>query len=166
MSKQYWADCSTKNCVWLFQTKQKQYVDGCNCDIYDEDGELKEGETDKDCPCFTTHWNTEGVFLTREEVRSHGKARPYEWGDEDEGWRIYGTQAHGIMVELLGQHNKEFEKEVEYISEYSSQNKKSCGLLVAIEGSTGIKCGQIMLGKRRYCMRCQKENKGVTDGKY
>ena len=63
-------------------------------------------------------------FLTREEARKHGQARPYAWGKENEGWRIYGVQAHGIMVELLGQHNKEFEDKVEYITEYKNLDKE------------------------------------------
>lgn len=128
MSKQYWADCATKNCVWMFQIKNKVYRDGCDCGIYDDEGDLLEGKTEEDekkCECYYHEWRSEGVFLTREEARSHGKARPYEWGEEGEGWRIYGTQAHGIMVELLGQHNKEFEAEVEYISEYQKENNSA-----------------------------------------
>jgi len=123
-NKQYWADASTRNCVWLFQVKCKEYPHGCNCGIYDEEGDLFQGKTDEDCECFFEYWRTEGVFLTKEEAREHGEARPYAWGKENEGWRIYGVQAHGIMVELLGQHNKEFEDKVEYITEYAKDNKE------------------------------------------
>ena len=32
MCKQYWADAATKNCVWLFQIKEKLYGEGgCRC---------------------------------------------------------------------------------------------------------------------------------------
>lgn len=117
--KQYWADGSTRNCVWLFQVMYKEYPDGCHCGIYDEEGELKEGKTKEDednCNCYIQVWKTEGVFLTREEAISHGEARPYAWGKQNEGWRIYGVMCIGLMAELLGKHNKEFEDKVEYIT--------------------------------------------------
>jgi len=116
MNKEYWADAATRNCVWTFQVKYKDYgEDGCTCGAFDQE----EGEpTGKECECGLEYWRTEAVFLTREEAREHGKARPYAWGEENKGWRIWGVQAHGIMVELLGKHNKEFEDKVEYITEY------------------------------------------------
>lgn len=124
MSNQYWADGSTKNCVWMFQVMYKEYPDGCNCNIY-EDGELIEGkeQEEEDCRCYAKVWKTEAIYLTREEARVHGEARPYAWGKEDEGWQIYGVPAKGIMVELLGQHNKEFEDKVEYITPFKSKAK-------------------------------------------
>ncbi len=121
MSKQYWADAATMNCVWLFRVMRKVYRNGCDCDIYGDEGELLEGKTQEDvdnCECFVKVWETEAVFLTREEARDHGKARPYAWGEENKGWDIYGVPAKGLMVDLLGQHNKEFEDKVEYITEY------------------------------------------------
>jgi hypothetical protein len=77
----YWSDASTRNCVWLFQIKES---------------------TDEQ---LDTHWRTERVFLTKEEARSHGKARPYEWGEENDGWRIYGVPCEGLMAEFLGKHD-------------------------------------------------------------
>lgn len=121
MGKQYWADASTQNCVWMFQVMHKKYLDGCNCEIYGDEGELLEGKTQEDednCECYIKVWKTEAVYLTREEARNHGEARPYAWGKENEDWRIYGVPAKGIMVDLLGQHNKEFESKVEHITEY------------------------------------------------
>lgn len=85
--KQYWADALTKNCVWLFQIRE-----------------------DKE------HWRTEGVFLTKNEAKEHGNSRTYAWGKYNHGWRVYGVPCRGLMAELLGKHNKEFEKMVEYIS--------------------------------------------------
>lgn len=114
MSKRYWADASTKNCVWLFQINEKRYRE-CSCDAkYDDDGELKEGEQ---CNCFEEFWRTENVFLTNEEANSHGEARPYAWGKKNEGWRVYGVMCIGLMAEILGKHNKEFKDKVEYITE-------------------------------------------------
>jgi len=117
-NEQYWADAATKNCVWLFQVKDERYgEDGCTCGAYDHEGgesELKEG---RECTCAIILWRTENVMLTREEARSHGESRPYAWGKENEGWRIYGVMCIGLMAELLGRHVKEFEDKVEYITE-------------------------------------------------
>jgi len=93
-TRQFWADGATRNCVWLFQTKTSKFVD-----------EVK-----------FEYWHTEKVFLTREEANDYGKSRPYAWGEKGKGWRIYGVQCDGMMVELLGRHNEEFENKVEYIS--------------------------------------------------
>ena len=118
MCKQYWADAATKNCVWLFQIKEKLYGEGgCRCElVYDEDCE-DTGEVE--CTCAVESWRTENVFLTREEALDHGKARPYAWGEYKEGWRIWGVMCIGLMAELLGKHVKEFEDKVEYISKSS-----------------------------------------------
>lgn len=113
---QYWADAATKNCVWCFQEKQKSYgSDGCTCGAAEE-SEFVESKEDK-CTCAVEHWDTSAVFLTMEEAMRHGEARPYAWGKFNEGWRIWGVPCHGIMVKLLGQHNKEFKDKVEYITE-------------------------------------------------
>jgi hypothetical protein len=121
MTKQYWGDAMTTNCVWLFQEKQKEYPEnGCTCDLYDSDGDLLEGKTKEDedaCQCYVEYWETSRVFLTREEAREYGKARPYAWGEEEKGWRIYGVPCDGIMTEILGKHNKEFKDKVEHITE-------------------------------------------------
>lgn len=72
MTKQYWVDAMTKNCVWLFQTMNKEYPHGCQCGIYDDEGNLladKTKEDEENCDCFVRVWNTERVFLTREEAR-------------------------------------------------------------------------------------------------
>ncbi len=122
MTNQYWADASTQNCVWMFQVKRKNYGDdGCTCGAWNHE-ECCEVE-DVECDCGFEYWETEAIHLTREECRSHGEARPYAWGEENEGWRIYGVPAKGIMVELLGQHNKEFEDKVEHITSFKSKTK-------------------------------------------
>jgi len=119
MCKQYWADAATKNCVWLFQTKEVSCnrEHGCTCGAeYDEEGELKQGE---ECKCEVTSWRTENVFLTREEAMAHGEARPYAWGKYKEGWRIWGVMCIGLMAEIIGKHVEEFEDKVEYITKTS-----------------------------------------------
>ena len=116
MCRQYWADAATKNCVWLFQIKEQKYGEGgCTCDAeYDEEGDLKEGS--QECTCAVEYWRTERVFLTRGEANTYGESRPYAWGEKGKGWRIYGVMCMGLMAELLGKHNQEFEEKVEYIS--------------------------------------------------
>jgi len=123
MTKQYWADAATQNCVWMFQVKQKDYgEEGCTCGAWNHEECC--GVEGKECSCGFEYWKTEAIFLIREEAKAHGEARPYAWGKENEGWRCYGVPAKGIMVELLGKHNKEFEDKVEYITEYNEENKK------------------------------------------
>lgn len=102
MTNQYWADAATANCVWCFQTKRF----GLPLDTGEENEPVN-------------YWYTERVFLTRNEALDYGRSRPYAWGAYKEGWRIWGVPCDGIMVELLGQHNKEFEKEVEHIQIYT-----------------------------------------------
>jgi len=95
--EQYWADAATRNCVWLFQVRE---MGGNN-----EDGVFE-------------YWRTENVFLTKEEALAHGNSRPYEWGNFNGGWRIWGVMCIGLMAKLLGQHAKEFEDKVEHITNF------------------------------------------------
>ena len=53
---------------------------------------------DWDHPCVTERWDTEGVYLTREEGERHGNARGYRYSD---GWRVYGVCAEGDLAELI-----------------------------------------------------------------
>lgn len=119
MGKQYWADAATQNCVWMFQIKRTEYgEDGCNCGYWNHE-EACANENIRECTCGFDYWYTEAIYLTKEEALTHGDARPYAWGTREEGgWRVFGVPAKGIMTELLGQHNEEFEDKVEYITKY------------------------------------------------
>lgn len=121
--KQYWADAATCNCVWLFQVKQYIIENHNELDHLDREDLIqrclehtksireiidyvKEYENEGTYPeCLIQYkddtWYTEGVFLLREEARKHGQSRPYAWGKENEGWRIYGVPLHGIALEYL-----------------------------------------------------------------
>lgn len=115
--KQYWADASTQNCVWQFQVMNEEYPNGCQCEIYDEEGDLLEGKTQEDkdnCRCYIKVWHTEAVFLTQQEAEAWGNSRPYVWGKQNKGWRIYGVPCWGLMPELLSKHTEEFKDKVEY----------------------------------------------------
>ncbi len=89
-TKQKWADGATKNCVWIIQRKLP--IDGVE------------------------NWHSEGVCLTKKEALDMIETRSYYYGKIGEDCRIWGVPAYGMMVEILGKHNKEFESEVEYIS--------------------------------------------------
>lgn len=56
----------------------------------------------EECECVVITWHTSRVFLNREEAREYGKARPYAWGKENEGWQIYGVPCEGEIASLLG----------------------------------------------------------------
>lgn len=89
MTEQYWADACTQNPVWIIQQK-------------DHDGS----------------WYSVGVCLTEKEGIDILEARPHHYGKIGEDCKLWGVPCHGIMIDLLGQHNKEFEKDVEYITPY------------------------------------------------
>jgi hypothetical protein len=92
MTEQFWADAATKNCVWLFQTRRQEWS--------------------KEKDCLIDYWHTERVLLTCREADVHGTRSPYEWGEKDKGWRIWGTPCEGQMARILGQHSREFAADV------------------------------------------------------
>lgn len=95
MTEQFWADAATQNCVWCFQTRQQEWQ-----------------EPNEEIVNF---WHTERVFLTSREANQYGERNRHNFGEKGKGWRIWGVPCDGQMAELLGQHAKEFEPDVEYI---------------------------------------------------
>jgi len=57
-------------------------------------------------------WREKAVFLTSKEALNYGCA----YGEKGKDWDVYGVPCKGKMANILGQHNKEFESEVGYIS--------------------------------------------------
>ena len=49
---------------------------------------------------------------------------------------------------------------------YLRNNKKGCGLLVAIKNSKEIKCGDKMMGKKRYCLNCTASAENTSQEEY
>jgi hypothetical protein len=82
VSKQYWADACTINCVWLFQQRIVTSMD--------------------DDSISASHWHTSAVFLTRLEGIEYGFSRHYNYGKYGEDWRLYGVPAAGEIAERLG----------------------------------------------------------------
>lgn len=63
---------------------------------WDELHKMKAG--DYDVPCAIFHWETDRVFLTREEAENYGRNRHYNYRD---GWRVYAVCAEGELEEVL-----------------------------------------------------------------
>lgn len=103
-SRQYWADAATKNCVWLLQVK----LFGCAIENSEE---------------LSEYWYTHEVLLTRKEAAAR---RDYENSKSSNNhWRIWGVPCDGLMADLIGRHNVEFESEVEYISNSSNKQREA-----------------------------------------
>lgn len=114
---------ATKNVVFLFQGRRwihtgmpycgtigKEY--GCdgegvclgtvNGGLWepDEDADyltneqLSRMENIDDVPCAIETWETESVWMTREDAEKYGKSRSHNYRD---GWRVYGVPCDGAM---------------------------------------------------------------------
>jgi len=106
---------STRDPIFLFQTldygtSQADYSAmedlGWHCDEgwYTSDAEDADKVTAEMMDSHeigTKHWRTEKVFAHRKEARSFGQGRPYAWGDENVGWRVYCVCANGALAKLL-----------------------------------------------------------------
>ena len=53
---------------------------------------------DWDVPCAIETWETDRVFLTRQEAEEYGKARSYNYRD---GWRVYAVNCVGELAQAL-----------------------------------------------------------------
>ena len=101
--------------IFLFQTKDYGTSEadysamedlGWHCDegwyvSKDEDADKVTTEMMADHDIGTLHWDTQKVFLHREEARRYGERRPYAWGDEGEGWRIFCVNAEGELAQTI-----------------------------------------------------------------
>lgn len=108
---------STRDPIFLFQIADYGFsthdIDameamGWHCDEgwYTSDKEDADHVTDEmmlSHEIGTKHWYTRAVFLNREEGRIHGQGRPYAWGDEGVGWRVYCVCAEGDLAALIVQ---------------------------------------------------------------
>ena len=73
-----------------FDTDHGEQISG------EELSKITQGEWD--VPCALERWDTEGVFLTREEGETYGENHAYNFPD---GWRVYGLPAMGELAQFL-----------------------------------------------------------------
>lgn len=106
----------TRDPIFLFQRRRWALIelpDGC---VLDEDGagvypgrdcEPIEGAARLTVDELLSHeaavawWETESVYLTREEGEAYGRARAYNYPD---GWRVFCVCAEGALAKLLKEH--------------------------------------------------------------
>jgi len=60
--------------------------------------QLAEMETAEGVPCLIETWDTESVWLDRDEAEAWGNAKSYRFGD---GWRVYSVPAMGDLTAIL-----------------------------------------------------------------
>lgn len=58
-----------------------------------------------DVPCAIETWETESVWLSREEAEAYGRRRSYNYRD---GWRVYCVCAEGQLGQALKVHGEAF----------------------------------------------------------
>ena len=110
-------ETSTRDPIFLFQIRRAVYFvnhsgfewpEGWTVDdegnMADGDGEPLNDADAVEAECAAFHWDTEAVFATREEARAHGERRPYAWGTEGKGWRVYCVPCEGQLAALLVSH--------------------------------------------------------------
>lgn len=109
----------TANPIFLFQVR-RWIVTGCP-EGYEFDAEgdcvtpagseiamadlAKHKHGEWDTPCAIESWETERVFLQREEGESYGTSRAYNYPS---GWRVYCVTASGALGKMLEQHGEAF----------------------------------------------------------
>lgn len=112
---------ATRDAVFLFQRRVLncvaipsgwEFEDGVFTQVEDECGDpIENGRElspleayeeplldEDDRPCILAHWQTERVWLSREEATAWGEAKHYNYR---EGWRVYCVCAEGELAKLL-----------------------------------------------------------------
>ncbi len=95
----------TADPIFLFQRKRVSYADcglewdvGCECLV--EDGKEITEDDAVERGLAIAYWDTETVFLTREDGVAYGEARAYNY---PKGWRVYCVMARGDLVHVLAE---------------------------------------------------------------
>jgi hypothetical protein len=112
----------TRDVVFVFQRRRVFYTaepSGYEHDgegwtqVLDEDGEPLEGDQSErpyltddemlEMECAIAAWETEGVWLDRDEAEAFGVAHHYNYGKGRNGtdWRVYGMPSYGDLAVLL-----------------------------------------------------------------
>jgi hypothetical protein len=104
---------STQNPIWLFQTRHVEVPDMISGVYYDDDEECYcepqwngDGKpiSDKeliDDGYAIEYWQTESVWISREEAEGWGEQHSYDYGKKDEEWRVYCVCAKGELAKIL-----------------------------------------------------------------
>lgn len=92
----------------LFDDNTIAQVDDDEKPLMTESGDYVKVLTDKelsehyhgdwDTPCAIETWETDRVFLTRQEAEEYGKSRAYNYR---EGWRVYSVNCVGELAQAL-----------------------------------------------------------------
>ena len=85
-----WSAAGVASMGWKYDHEQERMVDDKGRHVTDE--KAIEAE------CATVYWDTERVFLTREEGDDYGTGRAYNYPG---GWRVYCVPASGDLVQVL-----------------------------------------------------------------
>ena len=98
----------TRDVIFLFQRRRRCYHTlPDSIDLVDGEfvGQGGTGYSEKDMLSLCTPdenyvewWDTESVWLSREEGEAYGLAHAYNYPD---GWRVYGVPSEGELAKLL-----------------------------------------------------------------
>lgn len=102
----------TRDPIFLFQVRRWRLLHEPDGFLLDDEGDLVHVDDPEGTPapsvddllsmeCAFAWWETESVWLTREEAEAYGKARHYNYTS---GWRVYCVCAEGRLGELLREH--------------------------------------------------------------
>ena len=91
------ADEATRDPIFLGQVKRVgPPCDSCNRLAEDAEDAADFWESYEPCDECFTYWDTETVFLSRDEGEAWMKAREYRW----KAWRVYCVPAEGVLARL------------------------------------------------------------------
>ena len=102
----------TRDVVFLFQRRRVNIVAVPEGYEHDGEGVIREGgigeylstdellnmESEDGGGCVLIHWDTESVWLSREESEQYGRDHAYNYPD---GWRVYGVPSEGELAVLV-----------------------------------------------------------------
>jgi hypothetical protein len=108
----------TRDVIFVFQVRNRQIIkepDGREYDgegwsrVFDDDepedldaGYLSFDELyEIDNECIVDTWDTESVWLDREEAETFGECNSHNYGAKNKDWQVYGVPANGQLARIL-----------------------------------------------------------------
>jgi hypothetical protein len=109
---------ATRDVIFLFQRRVRTFIympDGFDHDSdgwnrVDDDGEIisedlvsEDEVAASDSESYIDIWETEGVWLDRDEAEAWGESHAYRFENQKKGvgWRVYGMPSYGDLAKLL-----------------------------------------------------------------